>query len=477
VPETAAARFPPQIRYIIGNEAAERFSFYGMRNILTVFLIDYLLRTHPSAKAQAQSVFHDFVGGVYFFPLLGGWLSDRFLGKYRTILWVSILYCFGHLCLALFDSNLTGFYIGLFLIALGSGGIKPCVSAFVGDQFTEANRALIPRVFGWFYWSINFGSFFASLTIPALLQRFGPKVAFGVPGLLMLLATVIFVAGRRLYVNVPPSRPPPHGFLAVMRSAFAGLFTGRGFWAAARSRHPAASVEGCQAVLRVITIFIPVIFFWACFDQKASLWVIQGRSMAAPQIGGWTMLPAQMQSVNPALVMLLVPLTTYGLYPWLERRGLRFTPLRRMGIGLMLTGVSYLLAAAIQLSIDGGGRPSLLWQLGPYAVLTLSEIFVSVTGLEFAYTQAPKEMKGVIMSFWLLTTSIGNFFVSGLVKHLDVFTGTARFVFWAVLVFAAAGLFALIARGYVTKDHLLTEAEAARDRGLAAPGVAAADAV
>ena len=471
--DSTAALFPPQIRYIIGNEAAERFSFYGMRNILTVFLIDYLLRTHPAGQAAAQSVFHTFVAGVYLFPLLGGWLSDRFLGKYRTILWVSLLYCVGQLFLALFDTSPTGFYAGLFLIALGSGGIKPCVSAFVGDQFTESSRALIPRVFGWFYWSINFGSFFASLTIPQLLARFGPKVAFGTPGAIMLLATAIFFAGRKLYVNVPPSKPPSHGFLAVMRSAFSGLVRRRAFWAAARGAHPAGAVEACQAVLRVVTIFIPIPFFWACFDQKASLWVIQGRSMDT-QVGSWTLLPAQLQAVNPALVMLLVPLTTYGLYPWLERLGVRFTPLRRMGIGLALTGVSYLLAALIQLGIDGGGRPSILWQLGPYVVLTLSEIFVSVTGLEFAYTQAPKEMKGVIMSFWLVTTAVGNLAVSGLVKHLDVFTGTARFVFWAVMVFLAAGVFVLIARGYVPRDHFLSDAEAALDRGEPEPGRAAA---
>ncbi|MGZ6027844.1 MAG: POT-type proton-dependent oligopeptide transporter, partial [Myxococcaceae bacterium] len=318
----AAPRFPPQIRYIIGNEAAERFSFYGMRNILTVFLVDYLLTRHAGNHTdEAQAVFHTFVMGVFLFPLLGGWLSDRFLGKYRTILWVSILYCFGHLCLALFDANKTGFYTGLFLIALGSGGIKPCVSAYVGDQFTESNRALIPRVFGWFYWSINFGSFFASLTIPALLHRFGPKVAFAVPGILMLLATLIFVAGRRLYVNVPPSPPLAHGFLAVMRSGFRGLLGGSSFWSTAREDHPASAVDSSRAVLRVVTIFIPIAFFWACFDQKASLWVLQARSMTSPRIGDWTLLPAQMQAVNPALVMLLVPLTTYGLYPWLERRG------------------------------------------------------------------------------------------------------------------------------------------------------------
>ena len=133
---------PRQIPYIIGNEGCERFSFYGMRNILTVFLVSSLLLDVPEAgrEGAAKEVFHTFVIGVYFFPLLGGWLADRFLGKYHTIFWLSLVYCAGHLCLALFDTNKTGFYAGLFLIALGSGGIKPCVSAFVGDQFDQTNK-------------------------------------------------------------------------------------------------------------------------------------------------------------------------------------------------------------------------------------------------------------------------------------------------------------------------------------------------
>src|SRR2546428_11504322 len=142
---------PPQIPFIIGNEACERFSFYGMRNILTVFLIDWLLKNHvPSQSARegaAKAVFHLFVFGVYFTPLLGGFLADRFLGKYRTVLYISLLYCAGHACLAIFADEPTGFYAGLVLIALGSGGIKPCVSALVGHQFTPRNEHLLAQRF------------------------------------------------------------------------------------------------------------------------------------------------------------------------------------------------------------------------------------------------------------------------------------------------------------------------------------------
>ncbi len=216
------ARLPRQIPYIIGNEACERFSFYGMRNILVPFLVSSLLLAYlPESERQgaAKDVFHTFVIGVYFFPLLGGWISDRFFGKYNTILWLSLVYCAGHACLALFEDNRTGFYTGLFLIALGSGGIKPLVSAFVGDQFDQTNKSRAKVVFDAFYWTINFGSFFASLLMPIFLRSYGPAVAFGIPGVLMGIATLIFWLGRHQYVHVPPAPPNPHSFLRVARTA------------------------------------------------------------------------------------------------------------------------------------------------------------------------------------------------------------------------------------------------------------------
>src|SRR4051812_48739302 len=199
-----------------------------MRNILTQFLVSSALlfaatEAVPQAEREgaAKEVFHTFVLGVYFFPLLGGWLADRYLGKYRTILYLSLVYCAGHACLAAFESNKLGFFVGLFLIALGSGGIKPCVSAFVGDQFDQTNKSLARVVFDAFYWIINFGSFFASLLMPMFLRDLGPAIAFGIPGLLMFVSTVILWLGRRLYVDVPPAPPHPDSFLRVARTALA----------------------------------------------------------------------------------------------------------------------------------------------------------------------------------------------------------------------------------------------------------------
>src|SRR5437762_3062625 len=199
---------PPGVIYIVGNEAAERFSYYGMNSILVVFMTHSLLNSQgalaPMADEQAKGWYHLFVFSVYFLPILGAILGDAILGKYRTILFLSIVYCFGHLALAL-DHTRLGLAIGLGLIALGAGGFKPCVSANVGDRFGATNQHLLTRVFSWFYFSINFGSAFSTILIPELLHRGSPHLAFGTPGILMLIATIIFWSGRKKFVHIPPA--------------------------------------------------------------------------------------------------------------------------------------------------------------------------------------------------------------------------------------------------------------------------------
>jgi len=511
-----AERYPPQVKFIIGNEACERFSFYGMRNILTPFLVSSLLLYAPEAERAgiAKEVFHSFVIGVYFFPLLGGWISDRFFGKYHTVLWLSLLYCVGHGLLASFEDNRTGFYTGLFLIALGSGGIKPIVSSFVGDQFDRTNKALAKVVYDAFYWSVNFGSFFASLLMPRILRAWGAAWAFGIPGILMFVATVIFWAGRRRYVMVPPARPDPHGFLAVTRTALlargptgpgllvAGLgvalalaslvlvpslgvvislclalgalllFGGVGTALqldAARGHHPDQAVEGVRAVLRILVVFALVTPFWSLFDQKASTWVLQGGQMVLPEPGSWlgwlVKEPAQMQALNPALVMLLIPFNNLVVFPALRRIGVEPTALRRMGLGIALSGLAWVAAGGIQLWIDGGAAVSIGWQILPYVLLTLGEVLVSATGLEFAYSQAPAAMKGVIMSFWLLAVTFGNLWVlitNAVVRGEAVLariaaTGWSQnaflMFFFAGFALLTAVAFAAYARRYPMQDH------------------------
>ncbi len=202
---------PAGVPYIIGNEFAERFSFYGMRAVLFAFMTTALV-THEGAPdlmstEKATEWVHLFITAVYFTPLLGGLLADLWLGKYRTIMLLSLVYCAGHLVLAL-DHTRTGLVWGLGLIAVGAGGIKPCVSAHVGDQFSVRNAALLPRVFNWFYFSINIGATLSMLLTPWLLERYGPHLAFGVPGILMFFATLVFWMGRHEFAHIPAEPRP-----------------------------------------------------------------------------------------------------------------------------------------------------------------------------------------------------------------------------------------------------------------------------
>jgi POT family proton-dependent oligopeptide transporter len=440
----APARYPPQIKYIVGNEACERFSFYGMRSILVTYMVTALLYSQRDSKAY----FHTFVAVTYFTPIVGGWLADRFFGRFRTILWISFAYVLGHAVLALWETR-TGLLVGLSLIAMGAGGIKPCVSAFVGDQFGSAQQPLMQRVYGWFYWSINLGSAAAYFLIPWLLRRVGPGVAFAVPGVAMALALAVYWAGRRHYVMAPPSGPDPHGFLRVVADAVRRLGTGQPgqHWLElARAKHPPHAVEGARAVFRIMGVFAAVTLFWALFDQKSSSWVLQGRQMD-PHVGGLAIAPEQLQAANPILVMTLIPLFAWVVFPLLERRGVALTALRKMTAGMFVTVFSFVAAALVQTFLDQGTTPNLLWQLPQYVLLTTGEVLVSVTGLEFSYTQAPRSMRSTIMSIWFLTVFLGNL-LTAVVTKLVRLEGAAYFWFFAAFMLVAAVAFRFVARGY-----------------------------
>ena len=449
-----SARMPSQIKYIIGNEGCERFSFYGMRSILVVFMTDHLLFSKP----DAQATFHLFVSAVYLLPLLGAVIADRYLGKYRTIMYLSLVYCAGHGVLALFEGTSAGLYAGLGLIALGSGGIKPCVSAFVGDQFTKRNKHLVKKVFDWFYWIINFGSFFATLLIPWTLAKAGPAVAFGIPGILMFIATVIYYLGRKQYIHVPPTGKNPNAVYRVVGYAWANRKSrkpGESFLDVARRAFPEDAVEGVKAALRVAKVFATVSIFWALFDQHSSSWVLQAKQM---ELHG--MKASQIAALNPIMVMVLIPLFAKGIYPWLERKGFSVTPLKKMTTGMFVAGFSFVIVAIYQALIDQGVHMSVWWQAIPFLIITAAEVLISITGLEFAYTQAPRAMKSTIMSFWLLTVFLGNL-LTAYVSKINVFEGAWFFVFFAALMLVVGFVFMAIAARYKVVEYFEEDTAAA----------------
>jgi POT family proton-dependent oligopeptide transporter len=346
--------------------------------------------------------------------------------------------------------------------------------------------------------------------MPIFLDKFGASVAFGIPGALMFLATVIFWSGRRKYTHVPAgeSHRDPHGFLKVVRTALlsqapgqgrgglfvAGLgvalaigalvltpnlgfviafcsalvlvmgFGGVGAWMQlerASAVHPAEAVEGVRTVLRLLVLFALVTPFWSLFDQKASTWVLQADQMAKPE---WFK-SSMMQALKPALVMILIPFNNLVLYPLLSKLGLKVTALRRMGAGIAFAGLAWIVVGGLQLWIDGGHAVDITWQVLPYALLTLGEVLVSATGLEFAYSQAPLAMKGVIMAFWYLTSTFGSLWVLitnagvrnetviGQIASTGLSENAFLMFFFAFFAFAAAAAFSWYARTYPMQDN------------------------
>ncbi len=442
-------RMPPGIVNIIGNEAAERFSFYGMKTILTVFMTKYMLDATgapaPFSDAEAKEWVHLFGFAVYAFPVLGAILSDWLWGKYPTIIWLSLLYCVGHGVLALLEFPVGDprmiLFSGLLLISIGAGGIKPCVSAHVGDQFGARNKHLLPRVYAWFYFAINFGSMFSTILTPLLLARFGPGWAFGVPGILMGLATLLFWMGRKKFAHIPPAGP----------RFFAEAF----------------SPVGLRALANLAPLYLFVAMFWALFDQTASAWVLQADAMnrviftdAAGE--SWELLSSQIQAANPLFVLMLIPLFSYVIYPWLGRL-VALTPLRKIGIGMFLTVIAFAIPAIVQGWIDAGATPSIWWQVLAYLTLTAAEVMVSITVLEFSYTQAPRSMKSIVMACNMLSVSIGNLFtalVNNLIKNSEgqtLLAGASYYWFFTATMLGAAVLFAVWSRFYRGETYIQGE--------------------
>jgi proton-dependent oligopeptide transporter, POT family len=473
--------WPPGVPYIIGNEAAERFSYYGMNSILTIFMTKYLTDKMGNLAvmqpAAAEAWYHTFVVVLYFLPLLGAVLADAFFGKFKVVLWLSIVYCLGHGTLALMGSSVATaveprylLLLGLVMIAMGAGGIKPCVSTNVGDQFGETNKHLLPKLFNWFYFTINAGSAASTLIIPWLLEPYkaspefaanwpgvaaflessrlhSPDIAFGLPGIFMVIATIFFWLGRKKFVHIPP----------------------------VGGRRYAAEIFNKETAKIIGNILIPVPFvamFWALWQQNFSSWIIQAESMDRHLFGiDW--LSSQIQTVNPLFILIMLPLFSYVVYPLVEKV-VPLTPLRKMGAGLFVTAASFLLVAIIQKWIDDGGKPNIIWQVWAFVILTAGETLVSPTHLEFSYTQGPVKMKSLIMCTYLIAISSGNAFtalVNWLIQNPDgsvKLQGASYFMFFVWVMLGTAVLFAIVTPFYKGRTYLQDQTEVA---GEAEPAV------
>ncbi|XP_031625572.1 peptide transporter family 1-like [Contarinia nasturtii] len=462
--QPAPIPYPKRVFFIIGNEFCERFNYFGMKAILVLYITEKLNKDDNFATVQ----FHAFSMLVYFANVFGGILCDNWLGKFKTIIYLSMVYCIGSVVMAVgavphinvSAENLM--YIGLFLIAFGSGGIKPCVSAFAGDQFKLPEQAIyLAQFFSMFYVSINAGSFISITVTPVLRAKvhcFGDNdcysLAFGLPALLMVIAIGLFLFGKKWYtINSPCGM----SMLQVIKCIMNGIITKRRESATNPREHyldysvkkfGQQLVNDTKSLLNLIVLFLPLSMFWALNDQQGSRWVIQANNMNG-DLGFYTILPDQMQSSGPILLLLFAPLFDYCFYPLLGKIGLH-RPLQKISMSGFLAAIAILLSAFVEWKIQVEPKKSLciLWQIPQIAVMNMAEVMFYVTGLAFAYEQAPKDMKSMVQSFWLLTIGLGNAIIV-IVTELNMFTSQVNeFIFFACSMVVAIIIFIILAHKY-----------------------------
>jgi POT family proton-dependent oligopeptide transporter len=250
----------------------------------------------------------------------------------------------------------------------------------------------------------------------------------------MAVATVVFWTGRSKFVHIPP------GGVVFLREVF--------------------SREGLAALGKLFIIYSFIAMFWALFDQQGSAWVLQAERMDRNFVVNWD--PSQAQWLNPALVLLFIPLFNRVVYPFFERFW-PLTPLRKISIGLFLTVPAFLLPAWLEARLDAGETVNIVWQLGGYMIITAAEILVSITALEFSYTQAPKRMKSLVMGAFLMSVSIGNFFTAAVNVFIQNADGTSKldgpsyYLFFAGAMAITAVLFVPVAVWYKERTYIQDE--------------------
>uniref|UniRef100_A0A7N5ZQJ5 Solute carrier family 15 member 2 n=1 Tax=Anabas testudineus TaxID=64144 RepID=A0A7N5ZQJ5_ANATE len=334
------------------------FSYYGMKAVLTLYFVSYLGWDPDLSTA----VYHAFSGLCYFTPILGALIADSWLGKFKTIIYLSVVYVIGHVVKSVGaiptvgnkEMHIALSMLGLILIAFGTGGIKPCVAAFGGDQFDEENRQ---KFFSIFYMSINAGSLLSTVITPILRGEYCYALAFGVPAALMVVALVVFIAGCGLY-----KRNPPQGNILLEVCRCIG-FAIKNRWKSskydpkrkhwldwAEEKYSKRLIQEIKMVLRVLVLYIPLPMFWALFDQQ----VWKNRRLESGQrqsTNSFTPMCHTIDMLNALLILVFVPIFDLLIYPLVGLCRINITPLRKMVTGMIFAALAFGAATLVEVQV------------------------------------------------------------------------------------------------------------------------------
>ncbi|KAI6173174.1 hypothetical protein M3Y98_01053900 [Aphelenchoides besseyi] len=365
--------YPPSVYFILGNEFSERCCYHGLRTVLTL----YLINEHGFSEPTAYLIYHAFLSLAFFSPVFGSILADNYFGRFKVIILGSSIYILGALCLsvgsiATLDFTVRSFlgFSGLLVIALATGGIKPCVSAFAADQFDENRENERSRFFSFFYFSINLGALCSMFLTPMLrghLQCFGSDycfpLAFGVPSILLLVAVAIFILGYKYY----RIRDADKDNIITKVASCIGICLYRKLKAIlegqskkseildwldyAPSEYDRHHVNAVRSLIGVIVILLPLPFYSALSEQQGSTWIIQARALDGRIFDRIVILPDQMNLFNCLVVLISLFLFESFIFPTVGKI-CKITPLRRMATGGFIVGSSFLMCAFLQLEIQ-----------------------------------------------------------------------------------------------------------------------------
>ncbi|KAJ8422788.1 hypothetical protein Cgig2_023447 [Carnegiea gigantea] len=453
--------------FILGNECCERLAYYGM----STNLVNYFIQRLNQGNATASKNVNNWSGTCYVMPLVGAFLADAYMGRYWVIAIFSIIYVIGMSLLTLSASvhglkpscgkdgchpttgQVAASFVSLYLIALGTGGIKPCVSSFGADQFDEADdeeRKKKSSFFNWFYFSINVGALIASSVLVWIQSNVGWGWGFGVPAVAMAIAVVSFFSGTSLYRLQKPGGSPLTRIAQVVVATFRKINvevpTDKSRLCLDKAAVPietdeikgranpwrlctVTQVEELKSLIRLLPVWASGIVFAAVYSQMSTMFVLQGNTMDQ-HIGPHFQIPSASLSIFDTLsVLFWAPIYDMAVVPLARRftgneRG--FTQLQRMGIGLVISVFSMLAAGILEVvRLDMVKRHnyyelktipiSIFWQVPQYFLIGCAEVFTFIGQLEFFYDQAPDAMRSLCSALSLTTVALGNYLSSLLV--------------------------------------------------------------
>jgi proton-dependent oligopeptide transporter, POT family len=413
-------------------EMWERFSYYGMRAILVLFMTAAILEGGLGLDDRtASAVYGLYIAATYLLSLLGGWIADRLIGQQRAVFWGGVLIMLGNGSLAAGDTKL--FFLGLVVIVLGVGLLKPNISALVAQLYPEGGSRR-DAGFSIFYMGINTGSFLGSLLVPLVAHHYGWNIGFALPALGMLFGLVQFQATKRYLGGAgvqPPGKPaswwPVIGFLIIIIITAAMAISGQvqlnptaisrvanwlmialaGGYFAYLLFFAGLDLAERKRVIAMIALFAACAMFWAGFEQMGASFNLFAERHVDRNILGWEMPAGVLQAVNPLLIIIFAPVFA-AIWVNLGRRNLDPSAPFKFALGLIFLGCGFLVMYFAARYVVMGEKVLPTWLILTFLFHTFGELCLSPVGLSSMTKLAPARFVGQVMGVWFLATAVGN---------------------------------------------------------------------